>query len=100
MLRVLMGVGKLDETKEDDPNQEVCQKPGLILTLNEGDDAERWISRDGDETLDIDAVRKLTMEVPIPQDPVAGQEGHLKGLWKSSRDMYFASLDNETQRTY
>lgn len=32
-----MGVGKLDETKEDDPNQEVCQKPGLILTLNEGD---------------------------------------------------------------
>ncbi|KAF9891231.1 hypothetical protein FE257_004795 [Aspergillus nanangensis] len=109
--KVFMGVGALDGDPDDQ------KRPGLVLTLNEGDvivhpagtahsnlsaegdyrylsffpeGSPHWISFNGDTPVDLEAVRAQTMAVPMPQDPVTGGKGYLGSLWNGPRESYFA----------
>ncbi|KAH7268919.1 hypothetical protein MRS44_010871 [Fusarium solani] len=106
---VLMGVGKLDEAAT--PESEASSQLGLLLTLREGDvivhpagtghsnvsdegryrylsffpeGSPKWISENGDKPLrDNEDLWELIKNVPMPQDPVTGGEGHLTRAWKA-----------------
>lgn len=47
-----------------------------------------WISENGTKPIDLHAVRAKTLAVPIPPDPVGGDQGHLPGLWREALEKY------------
>ncbi|CAI6041192.1 unnamed protein product [Clonostachys chloroleuca] len=104
---VLMGVGKFDDTESASSKQD--DQPGLCLTLREGDvivhpagtghsnisdegnyrylsffpeGSPKWITENGDKPLDeLTGVLDMIVQVPMPQDPVTGDKGHLVPIW-------------------
>ncbi|KAJ4252761.1 hypothetical protein NW762_010667 [Fusarium torreyae] len=105
---VLMGIGTSDGAATEEGNK---SKNGLLLTLKEGDvivhpagtghsnvsdegnyrylsffpeGSPRWISENGDKLLDDHPeVSEQIAQVPMPRDPVTGDEGYLVPLWGS-----------------
>ncbi|KAK2473662.1 hypothetical protein H9L39_13622, partial [Fusarium oxysporum f. sp. albedinis] len=111
---VLMGVGKFDDTDGVSSESERHDKPGLLLTLREGDvvihpagtghsnvrdegdyrylsffpeGSPRWISENGERRLDqAPELLELIAQVPMPQDLVTGNEGYLVPLWRAASE--------------
>lgn len=55
------------------------------LILNEG--SPRWISENGERRLDqAPELLELIAQVPMPQDPVIGNEGYLVPLWRAASE--------------
>lgn len=56
-------------------------RPFLELTARKG--SPKWISENGDKLLeDYGDMWEQIKNVPMPQDPVTGGEGHLTRAWK------------------
>ncbi|KAH6986463.1 hypothetical protein BKA56DRAFT_613833 [Ilyonectria sp. MPI-CAGE-AT-0026] len=105
---VLMGAGTSDETEGRDPHDSTSKAVGIRLTLRQGDliihpagtshanlstegeyrylaffprDAPRWRTENGTKLMDVEAIMSEIKAVPMPQDPVTGDSGHLQRLW-------------------
>lgn len=62
----------------------------MILRLMSSQDAPHWVSKKGDEPLDLAETRAQTMAVPMPQDPVIGGTGYLHRIWEQGRELFKA----------